>query len=994
MFPNLEFIKTALNAITDKFRHVKTDVDAVQANVDAVKTDVDAVKTDVDAVKNSAPDWNERNSASHAYVKNKPCYDYVDQNTVIWQSNSAGTSGQGALVLIDMGNNSIIEGETYKVTVNGVSKEYICETIEDELHINGSGIFQKTITNNVNFLYAWTTWEERSSVKLEGPLRRYKKLDTKFYDAVMSVNGETGEVEITPENIGAAKVGTVFVATNGGTRLLPAIHGIISGEICGSLYLGGKRWFEKGITSDTGEECFLFSPINTILAGIKTPTHDAHAANKGYVDATVAAPRDSIRLYSSTEGSSKQFEIKVNDDSVISVGGKGQDEEVKLLKVGEAIPIPQTAAVGQTIVVKSVDENGKPTEWEASDIPALDSTLSQPGQAADAAAVGDRLSNLSDEIVTTSESKVVAHNTRTDTHSDIRLLIQGLTDRLNALADSDDNTLDQLSEVVAYIKSNRELIAAITTDKVSVANIIDNLTTNVANKPLSAAQGVALKALIDAITIPESLPNPNALTFSGAVTGSYDGSAKMSARIPQVVSWANKELFNKDDLVDPGNLNSFVTVDGVEYYRYHAGGTYGFTWNNPYPLPGSVTITARGVSQYGGSGDTRLKTIYDDGTYGPDLHIVVSGESKTVTVTTDASKTLAKITGNYDLENWVLLDMSVMSIVANYNVGVPLADSNVPGGIKADPATETDTVPAKIGADGKLYVPDMSGGSGGTASGDYIPVPSTAEVGQTIVVKAVDESGKPTEWAAVDVAGVGGGSEWTKLGDITVNESYEFNPLSFTGGVVTIDTSAEGYEYLTSNARVLCVVVPINIMTKVDNNIVGQLRVTDATAGTFGFYNRDGVAQTSASYDPATYKIVVLNVVDVVMENVPTTYDRYKLRVTTPVISTNGLRSFFTSTIRGLELNASAVINSTGGGFVEIELLTIPGNTNYMYRSVFIAYGKLYGGGSNNEFQAFDIVQAGTGLTKPPANGTVTFTATNMIFVNGTRFELWGANDD
>ena len=41
---------------------------------------------------------------------------------------------------------------------------------------------------------------------------------------------------------------------------------------------------------------------------------------------------------------------------------------------------------------------------------------------------------------------------------------------------------------------------------------------------------------------------------------------------------------------------------------------------------------------------------------------------------------------------------------------------------------------------------------GGTVSGDYIPVPSTAEVGQTIVVKAVDESGKPTEWEAVDAA--------------------------------------------------------------------------------------------------------------------------------------------------------------------------------------------------------------------------------------------------
>ena len=162
----------------------------------------------------------------------------------------------------------------------------------------------------------------------------------------------------------------------------------------------------------------------------------------------------------------------------------------------------------------------------------IDSTLTKAGQAADAAAVGNRLSALSEEIVTTSESKVAAHNTGADTHSDIRLLIQGLTDRLNALADSDDTTLDQLSEVVSYIKSNRSLIEAITTSKVSVADIVDDLTTNVSNKPLSAAQGVALKALIDVITVPDKLPNPNALTFTGAVTGSYDGSEPLTVNIP------------------------------------------------------------------------------------------------------------------------------------------------------------------------------------------------------------------------------------------------------------------------------------------------------------------------------------------------------------------------------------------------------------------------------------------------------------------------------
>lgn len=38
---------------------------------------------------------------------------------------------------------------------------------------------------------------------------------------------------------------------------------------------------------------------------------------------------------------------------------------------GDVILVPSTAAVGQTITVKAVDENGKPTEWEAVDMPSV-----------------------------------------------------------------------------------------------------------------------------------------------------------------------------------------------------------------------------------------------------------------------------------------------------------------------------------------------------------------------------------------------------------------------------------------------------------------------------------------------------------------------------------------------------------------------------------------------------------------------------------------------
>lgn len=97
------------------------------------------------------------------------------------------------------------------------------------------------------------------------------------------------------------------------------------------------------------------------------------------------------------------------------------------------------------------------------------------------------------------DNKVSSHNTSKDSHNDLRLLIEGLSTRLNALADSDDTTLDQMSEIVAYIKNNKSLIDSVTTGKVSVTDIIDNLTTNISNKPLSAAQGVVLNNLISEI---------------------------------------------------------------------------------------------------------------------------------------------------------------------------------------------------------------------------------------------------------------------------------------------------------------------------------------------------------------------------------------------------------------------------------------------------------------------------------------------------------------
>lgn len=106
-----------------------------------------------------------------------------------------------------------------------------------------------------------------------------------------------------------------------------------------------------------------------------------------------------------------------------------------------------------------------------------------------------------DEVV----QSINNHNISNGSHNDIRLLIQNLSKKINSILDSDDVSLDQLSEIVAYIKTNKNLIDAITTSKLNVTDIINNLTTVSIDKPLSASMGVELKKLIDNIKIPTKL---------------------------------------------------------------------------------------------------------------------------------------------------------------------------------------------------------------------------------------------------------------------------------------------------------------------------------------------------------------------------------------------------------------------------------------------------------------------------------------------------------
>lgn len=72
-------------------------------------------------------------------------------------------------------------------------------------------------------------------------------------------------------------------------------------------------------------------------------------------------------------------------------------------------------------------------------------------------------------------------------------------DNMDAILQSDDPDLDTIQEIVTYLKENKEAVQEILNKKVNISDIVDNLTSAVNNKPLSANQGKVLKDLIDHI---------------------------------------------------------------------------------------------------------------------------------------------------------------------------------------------------------------------------------------------------------------------------------------------------------------------------------------------------------------------------------------------------------------------------------------------------------------------------------------------------------------
>jgi hypothetical protein len=214
-----------------------------------------------------------------------------------------------------------------------------------------------------------------------------------------------------------------------------------------------------------------------------------------------------------------------------------------------SVPVQSVNGKTGAVQLTAEDVSARPSSWmpTAAEVGALPNTYKPPNQTAQ---------QVGADPAGTASSAVSAHNANADSHQDLRIAVAAINDRLNAFFDSDDQTLDELSEIVDYITSNKSLIDAITTSKVNVLDIVNNLVTNVPTKPLSAAQGVALKGLID--TVSSSLAN-------------YLPTSQLSSAIDAALAQA-KETGDFDGPAGQRGTGILNTTTGIASYTTAVGG--------------------------------------------------------------------------------------------------------------------------------------------------------------------------------------------------------------------------------------------------------------------------------------------------------------------------------------------------------------------------------------------------------------------------------------
>ena len=272
--------------------------------------------------------------------------------------------------------------------------------------------------------------------------------------------------------------------------------------------------------------------------------------------------------------------------------------------------------------------------------------------------------------------------------------------------------------------------------------------------------------------LPTALKNPAALTFTGAATGTYDGSEALTITIPE-------------------------------------GGSGGSTGGGLRKMSAVANYIGIPVAELPQDGTVWMCISKGDGAELYSGTVTIEGGSLT------ANNLIAVSSGSVIQLNqattigagFVIYGMSARDYVGVWQqVGAGSAAINWRGEYSAQTAynrldavsyegssyvfaSDTPATGAIPGVDGEWQLLAQKGDTGTDLSLGV----TGATVGQIAKITAVDASGKPTAWAPVDMPSGGGGREWVEIGHVTTEEdSTNSTTIRFTTDVSSTPLELRG----------------------------------------------------------------------------------------------------------------------------------------------------------------------------------------------------------
>lgn len=364
-------------------------------------------------LKLPTPDWNENDPKGEGYIKNRPFYEEITEFAWVEEQTITIVDGLCSLVRNDLEDWWPIIGSPYTVIFDGVAYSgttfYDSDTCTHTDFTTDNSVFVQ-IFDGSHLNANSTALDGEHTIRITVMKSTVHQIDDKYIDhKVLSVNGETGHIRITANSIGAAttsQINSKMEKTN------PSGTGSFSMNRKSGTAIGNCSHTEGENNTANGPYSHAEGSSNTASGGsshVEGANNTAYgsyshaegfgniARNKSqhvqgeyniqdpYTNSYVGKGKYAHIVGNGTSGTTRSNAHTLDWNGVgwyqggLQVGGNAQDDGAKsVLLEGDAIPVPATATVGQTLTVKSVDKNGKPTEWETVDAPSGGTVTTQP----------------------------------------------------------------------------------------------------------------------------------------------------------------------------------------------------------------------------------------------------------------------------------------------------------------------------------------------------------------------------------------------------------------------------------------------------------------------------------------------------------------------------------------------------------------------------------------------------------------------------------------